>query len=173
MALEPRVLQQGSVVDAVEGRGASHGAMRSRSREAAADVGRFVFHFLELQIAMALGALVCFLVGSLIRAASIYATDYQPGTVLFFIGDVFFLTMPVVSWMLYRDRGWRHSLELAAAMLAPVAAIVVLGELTRAAYLLWLVTAMYPAMSFGMLVYMLYRRDVFDRGRHVVRATSS
>ena len=74
------------------------------------------------------------------------------------------LTVPVVAWMLLRERGWRHSVELALAMLAPVAATVVLGELMRSAYLLWLVTAMYPAMSLGMLAYSLYRRDAFETG---------
>ena len=44
-------------------------------------------------------------------------------------------------------------------MLVPVAAIIVLGQLAGYAYLLWLVTAMYPAMCLGLLVYMLYRRD--------------
>ena len=139
----------------------------SRSRGAAADVGRFLSHFAALQIAMALGALVCFLVGPVVRA-SILATANRPGTMLFFLGDVLFLTVPVMAWMIVSDRGWRHSLELAVAMLVPVAAIVVVGELTRSAYLLWLVIAMYPAMSFGMLAYLLYRRDVFDRRRNVV-----
>lgn len=146
MALEPGVLT------------------RDGAGEAKANVRRFLLPFLGLQIAMALGAFVCLLVGRLVRASSVDATDYQPGTVLFFLGDVFFLTVPVVAWMLLRERGWRHSLELALAMLAPVAATVVLGELTRSAYLLWLVTAMYPAMSLGMLAYSLYRKDVFDTG---------
>ena len=35
--------------------------------------------------------------------------------------------------------------------------------MTRSDYLLWLVTAMYPAMSFGMLLYIVVRRDVLDR----------
>lgn len=51
-------------------------------------------------------------------------------------------------------------------MLAPIAAIVVLGELTGSAYLLWLVMAMYPAMSVGMVAYVLYRREVLYRSRH-------
>lgn len=97
---------------------------------------------------------MCLLVGRLVRTTSIYATDYHPGTLLFFLGDVFFLTLPVVAWMLVRGRRWRHSLELAGAMLAPVAAIVGLGELTGSTYLLWLVIGMYPAMSVGMVAYM-------------------
>jgi ABC-type polysaccharide/polyol phosphate export permease len=149
--------------------------MRSRSRgaAAAAAVGRFIPPFLELQLAMALGALVCFLLGGLVRASSIDATGYQPGTVLFFLGDVTFLIAPVVALMILRGRKWRHSLELAVTMLAPVGAIVVVGELTASAYLLWFVTAMYPAMSFGMLVYMLYRANVVDWRRNVVSELAS
>jgi hypothetical protein len=63
--------------------------------------------------------------------------------------------------MIFRSHGWRHSLEMAIAMITPVAAIIVLGQLAGVAYLLWLVTAMYPAMCLGMLAYMLYRRDQF------------
>ena len=132
---------------------------------------KLLLRFVELQIAMASGALVCFFVGGLVRASSTYATVYAPGTTLFFVGDVFFLTLPVVAWMILRGRGWRHSVELAAAMLAPVAAIVVSGMLTGSAYLLWLVTAMYPAMSLGMLAHMLYRRDAFD-GRPALSASA-
>jgi hypothetical protein len=143
------------------------------ARRAATDLGRRLLPFVELQFAMALGALGCLLVGSVLRASPIQTTDYRPGTVLFFVGDVLFLTVPVVIWMLIRGRVWRRSLELAVAMLLPVAAIVLLGELTRTSYLLWLVTAMYPAMSLGMVAYMLYRRDVFSRGRHGVSMLAS
>jgi hypothetical protein len=139
--------------------------LKSLSHPAGAGLKPLLLHFLELQIPMALGALVCLLVGRLIRAASISATDYQPGTVLFFIGDVFFLAAPVVGWMLFRDRAWRGALELAGALLAPVAAVVVFGAMTRSDYLLWLVTAMYPAMSVGMLLYLLVRWEMFDRVR--------
>jgi hypothetical protein len=125
----------------------------------AAQVGCFLLHFLELQIPMGLGALVCYLLGRLIPASSSFATVYHPGTYLFATGDVLFLTVPVVAWMIFRGHGWRRSMEMAFAMIAPVAAIVVLGEFAGVAYLLWLVTAMYPTMCLGMLVYMLYRRE--------------
>jgi hypothetical protein len=116
---------------------------------------------------MTLGALVCLVLGRVVRGTA-FATDYQPGTVLYFVGDVFFLTTPVVLWMILRGRGWRYGLGLALAMLAPVAAIVAVGELARSGYLLWLVYAMYPAMSLGMVAYMLKRREVFDTGREPV-----
>ena len=140
---------------------------------AIARVRSFVFHFLEMQIAMGLGALVCYLVTRLIRASSSIATIYHPGTYLYTAGDLLFLTVPVVAWMILRSYSWRHSLEMVVAMSAPVAAIIVLGELAGYAYLLWLVTAMYPAMSLGMLLYMLYRRDQFTvRVGHSTHLTS-
>jgi hypothetical protein len=128
---------------------------------AVARVRTFILHFLELQIAMGLGALVCYLLSRLIPASSSFATIYHPGTYVYAAGDVLFLTVPVVTWMIFRGYGRRHSREMAVAMVAPVAAIIVVGELAGYAYLLWLITAMYPAMSLGMLVYMLYRRDQF------------
>jgi len=129
--------------------------------------GRFLLSFVELQVAMTLGALVCLVLGRAVRVTAL-ATAYQPGTVVYFVGDVLFLTTPVVLWMILRGRGWRHGLGLALAMLAPVAAIVVVGELAQSDYLLWLVYAMYPAMSLGMVAYMLSRREVFDTGREPV-----
>jgi hypothetical protein len=134
---------------------------------------RFFLRFLELQIAMALGALGCYLLGRLISDSSGLATTYHPGTYLFAIGDVLFLTFPVMAWMLSRRRGWRCSFEMALAMLVPVAIITIVGELARYPYLLWLVTGMYPAMSLGMILDMLYRRghltarvDASDRMSH-------
>jgi hypothetical protein len=128
---------------------------------AVARVRTFIFHFLEMQIPMGLGALVCYLLTRLIPASSSFATVYHPGTYLYAAGDLLFLTVPVVAWMIFRGYGWRHSQEMAVAMGAPVAAMIVLGQLAGYAYLLWLVTAVYPAMCLGMLVYMLYRRDHF------------
>lgn len=127
----------------------------------ASNAGRFLLHFLELQIPMGLGALVCYLVVRLISASSSFATTYYPGTFLFAVGDVFFLSVPVGAWVLVRGQGWRHSLEIAVAMIAPVASIMLLGPLTAYDYLTWLLTAGYPAMCLGMLVYMFYRRDRF------------
>jgi hypothetical protein len=124
-------------------------------------IGRFVLHFLELQIAMVLGATVCYLLGRLVPASSSLATVYYPGSYLYAVGDVFYLTAPVVVWMISRGYGWRHSLELAVVMFAPVAAIAVVGELAARPYLGWLLTAMYPAMSLGVLAYMCYRREMF------------
>lgn len=122
-----------------------------------------LLHFLELQIAMGLGALICYLVVRRISDVGSFSTAYRPGTFLFATGDIFFLTVPVVAWMIFRGHGWRHSLKVALAMISPVAVILVLGPLTAYDYLTWLLTAGYPTMSLGMLIYMLYRRDHFTR----------
>jgi hypothetical protein len=120
---------------------------------------RLFLHFLELQIPMVVGAAVCYLLGRLIPVESSIAAAYHPGTWLFTVGDVLFLTIPVVAWMVVRGHGSRHGLEMALAMVAPVGVVVMVGQVTGSAYLLWLVTAMYPAMTIGMLVDLLSRRD--------------
>jgi hypothetical protein len=130
-------------------------------RFADSKAGRFLLHFMELQIPMSLGAFVCYLVVRLISRAASFSTAYQPGTFLFAVGDLFFLNVPVIVCMIFRGHGWRHSLGIAVAMIAPVTAIMVLGPLTAYDYLTWLLTVGYPAMCLGMLVYMLYSRDHF------------
>jgi hypothetical protein len=119
----------------------------------------FILYFLEMQIPMSLGALVCYLLGRTISAPSNFAEVYHPGTHLFTAGDVIFLSVPVLVWMIRRGHSWQFSVEMVAAMLTPVAASIVVGQLAGYTYRLWLITAMYPLMCFGMLAYMLYRRD--------------
>lgn len=134
------------------------GAERSESLRR---VGRLFLPFLELQVLMVLGAFACYLLGRVVSGSSSLATAYRPGTYVFAIGDVLFLTVPVVAWMLFRGRGRRCSVEMALAMLAPVAVIALVGELAGYPYLLWLVSGMYPAMSLGMSALLVYRRDRF------------
>jgi hypothetical protein len=123
--------------------------------------GRFVLHFLELQIPMGLGALICYLVVHIMSTSSSFSTIYYPGTYLFATGDLLFLTVPVVIWLNFRKYSWRYSPEMSVAMIAPVAAIMVFGQFTEYDYLTWLLTAGHPLMCLGMLIYMLYRWDLF------------
>jgi hypothetical protein len=142
--------------------------MGTTSSERVRGAGRFILRFLELQVPMAFGAFVCYALGRLISDRSGFALAYHPGTYLFAIGDVLFLTVPVAAWTLFRERRWRPSLEIALAMVVPVAMIALVGEVMRYPYLLWLVTGMYPAMCLGMIANMVYRRD-----RLTARAVSS
>ena len=121
----------------------------------------FILYFLEMQIPMGLGALVCYLLGRTISASSNFAEVYHPGTYLFTAGDVIFLSVPVLVWMIRRGNGWQYSVEMVTPMLTPVAASIVVGQLAGYPYRLWLITAMYPLMCLGMLAYMLYRRNEF------------
>jgi len=80
------------------------------------------------------------------------------------------LTVPVVIWMILRRYSWRHSFELGIAMIVPVAGVMVLGQFTAYDYLTWLLTAGYPVMCLGMLIYMLYRRELFNGQVHDMAA---
>src|SRR5207244_6126093 len=78
-------------------RGTSDGQMQS----VATNIGRFLLHFLEMQIPMVFGAVVCYLLLRLIPSGSSFATVYYPGAYLYTAGDIFFLTVPVVAWMIF------------------------------------------------------------------------
>jgi hypothetical protein len=123
----------------------------------------FIASLIQLQLAMCIGAVVCYLLGVLAPRSSTVASVYYPGAYLYTAGDMFFLTVPVVLWMLLRGQGWRRGIEMAFAMIAPVAVIVGVGELWGFAYRPWLIIAGYPAMSIGMLACLLYRRNLLDR----------
>jgi hypothetical protein len=131
------------------------GASHSQSQPArAAAPGRLLRRFVELQVPMALGALLCLTVVTLVAASPAVAAVYRPGTHLFAAGDVVFLATPVAAWMRLRGHGWRDSLAMAVVLLAPVVAIAVAGELAALPYLGWLTYAGYPAMSLAMFAYL-------------------
>jgi len=132
-----------------------------RIRTVASKAGRFLLHFLEMQIPMVLGMIPWHPVVRALRASPTYAEAFQRGSALSTIGHGLFMTIPMVAWMVIRRHGWRHSMEMGAAMLAPVLAIIVLCSLGADTYWPWLITLASPAGTLGMLVYMLYRRDHF------------
>lgn len=115
---------------------------------------------LQVQVAMILGAALCLATGLVVRPILPEPIGYAPGSVLYFVGDVLFLTAPAVAWARLRTGDWSRALELAIAMLAPVVAIATVGQLLERDSLLWLVNGMYPVMSLGAVVYLLYRRGL-------------
>jgi len=84
---------------------------------------------------MGVGALSCLLAGRLVGLSSQYAAIYYPGSELYALGDVVFLTASVFAWMTWRGRTRRLRLEISMAMIAPVALVVVAGEITGTDYL--------------------------------------
>ena len=145
-----------------------------RLRSLALKAWRFLLHFLEMQIPMGLGMLPWHLLVRELRASPSYAAAFQRGSELSSLGHGLFMTVPMVAWMVLRRHGWRHSLEMGAAMLAPGVVIIVVCWLGADAYWPWLIGLASPAATLGMLVYMFYRRDHFtEPAGHSVHTAST
>jgi hypothetical protein len=120
-------------------------------------VGRFSLHLLEMTVAMMVGMPIFFMLRNLIPASSGYAAALVRGTILFDLAMAVFMTVPMVTWMILRGHGRRHSIEMAVAMLAPMFVIIVLRLFGVNAS--WFQNAEYTGMFLGMFAAMLYRRD--------------
>jgi hypothetical protein len=117
---------------------------------------RILLQLVELQVPMALGALACLVVLRLLPTWPTLDAAYRPGTYLFATGDALFLVAPVIAWMAVRGQRVQRCARMAIWMLAPWVLFVGLGELSGYAYLPWLTVAGYPALSLGMLAYVVY-----------------
>ena len=145
-----------------------------RKRILASKTMRFLLHFLEMQIPMVLGMIPWHPVVRALRASPTYAEAFQRGSALSILGHGLFMTIPMVAWMVIRRHGWRHSMEMGAAMLAPGLAIIGLCSLGADTYWPWLITLASPAGTVAMLLYMLYRRDHFtEPAGHSAHSASS
>lgn len=137
-----------------------------RNQSLAWKVGRFLLHLFEMLLAMEAGMGLFHLLQWLIPASSGIKAALKFGTNLHTILMAVFMTIPMAAWMKIRGHGWRYSVEMVVAMLAPMAAIILLCWLGIDAYLPWLAQASGPTMYLGMLAYMLYRRDHFTGQAH-------
>lgn len=85
------------------------------------------------------------------------------------------MSAPMVAWMRYRGQSWSDGLEMTAAMLVPMLALVIPVEVGAAGYVPGLsedslMMLSHAAMIGGMVVLMLYRRDRYAHGhraRHI------
>jgi hypothetical protein len=137
-------------------------------------VGRFLWHYAEMMLAMGIGGFLFSLLLRQIPETSIYAAVFARGTYLRAIVSSLFMTAPMVTWMILRGHGWRHSWEMTGAMLAPVAAIILLRMLGVDDYLPWIAKINCVAMDLAMLVYMLYQRDHYmGQTGHIAHTASS
>jgi len=83
-----------------------------------------------------------------------------------------FMSVPMVAWMLYRGHSWSDGMEMTAAMLAPMLALVLPVELGVERHVPGpsdhsLMMLSHMAMIAGMVVLMIYR---WDRHAHGHRA---
>lgn len=151
---------------------ASTQAQDHRIRYAAANAGRFSLHLLEMLLAMMAGMPIFFMLRSQIPTTSIYAAAFVRGTNLYGLAMAFFMTVPMVVWMIVRGHGWRHSAEMAFAMSAPVVAVIGLSLLGVDVNQPWISKVSHLGMLAGMLAAMLYRRDHYTgkagRSAHAV-----
>jgi hypothetical protein len=130
-------------------------------RGTAVAVGRFLLHFLEMAIAMGIGmAIFAPFKASLVDQGYVILLDrssfeYQAWMNLFMV-------VPMVGWMRLRGHRWRHGFEMGAAMIVPVALILVVCSLGIEQTFPWFTTGLTGAAMFlGMVGYMLYRHDMY------------
>jgi len=141
---------------------------------ATTNAGRFFWHLMEMMAAMEVGGILFQLSIRLSPATSTFATVFGGGTFLYVFAITFFMTVSMVGWMIVRGHGWRHSTEMALAMIAPVALGAIPYLLGNEAYLPWLAALYCPMMCLGMIALMIYRREHFTGpAAHSTLASSS
>ena len=130
----------------------------------AAATARFVLHFLEMAIAMALGMAI-FVPFKLALVDQGYTVLLDRGSIEYQALMNLFMVVPMVLWMRARGHRWQHGVEMAAAMVVPVAVILFVCSLGIESTFPWFTTGLTGlAMFLGMLGYMLYRRDMYTGG---------
>lgn len=126
--------------------------------EKARTVGRFLWHYAEMVIAMMLGMLLLGLLWSAVLP-EITRTDVDT---LIMAAD---MTAGMALWMRIRRHGWASIAEMSAAMIAPFLVLLVpywFGALPG-----HLVMSLgHPLMFIAMLLAMLRRRDEYTQHRH-------
>jgi hypothetical protein len=126
----------------------------------------FTRHLLEMVVAMMAGMVV------LGVALEVLGEPPGYGNALLKYGLMgAFMSAPMVAWMRYRGHVWSDGLEMTAAMLAPMFALVLPVELGVAGYVPGLSEQSLPLLSHvamigGMVLLMLYRLDRYAHGAH-------
>lgn len=127
-----------------------------------ARVGRFTLHFLEMVVVMMVGMMPYH---ALIRALPPeYAVWFARGTTLYRLGMALSMALPMLPWMKVRGHGWRSGAEMALAMLAPTAVVLLLCWLGLDQGQPWVRNADGPGMLLAMLGLMLCRREHYTGG---------
>jgi hypothetical protein len=127
---------------------------------------RFALHLLEMVVAMIAGMAVLGVAIGLLGEPPGYS-DLLARYAL--MGA--FMSAPMVAWMRYRGHPWSDGMEMTAAMLVPMFALVIPVELGVAGYVPGLsegslMVLSHVAMIGGMAALMLYRFDRYVHGPH-------
>jgi flagellar biosynthetic protein FliP len=134
----------------------------SSRRRRPGDLRRFALHYLEMIAAMLAGMVVLGIPAeAALRAAGSGTGELRtdaPALALLGMGVV--MTVPMVAWMRLRGHGARACGEMAAAMLVPTAAVMVLLEAGVGGFDA-MMAAEHVAMLPSMLLVMLMRFDEY------------
>jgi hypothetical protein len=79
-------------------------------RNAALKVGLFIWHYFEMMLAMGVGSTLFELLVRRMPESTSYANGLQPGTFLYTSGIAFSMVFVMLTWMIVRGHGWRHSM---------------------------------------------------------------
>jgi hypothetical protein len=128
---------------------------------------KFGLHFLEMVIAMGVGMAIFAPVKSALVAQG-YVALLDTRSLDFQIWMNLFMVVPMVLWMRVRGCRWRHGAEMGGAMIVPTACVLLLCQLGLSSVLPWFTPSLSgPAMFLGMLLIMLYRREMYLGGYSV------
>ena len=152
---------------AVEERGTVPPRKAGQARRYLGAGWRFTRHLLEMVLAM--------FAGMGLLGVALWVLGEPPGysNLLVKYGSMgAFMAAPMVAWMSYRGHSWKDGLQMTAAMLVPMFALVIPVELGVERYVPGLSETSLPlfahvAMIAGMVVLMFYR---FERYAHSHRA---
>jgi hypothetical protein len=125
---------------------------RGHSHPMVVSMSPFIRHYLEMVVSMAVGMVAY----AIVFRRGMAWTGYRDELVM-----AVFMTAPMVAWMRYRGHTWRQAAEMTAAMLAPVAVVVVVAVELLGVTGRGLGMASHLSMLLGMLALMLVRRDEY------------
>ena len=139
--------------------GYTNGLMNEQAPSIAWSVVRLLWHFVQMFVAMMVGMMIFhILVGK----------STEANRIIWYAGMELSMVPPMVALMLFQRHGWRHSAEMAAAMLIGPAVFLTCAQLglhnyipgiTRNTFL----TLSDATMLLGMVGAMLYRREMYTR----------
>jgi hypothetical protein len=132
---------------------------------------RFTRHLLEMVVAMMAGMLVLSVALVMLGEPPGYANNALVEYSLMGAS----MAAPMMGWMRYRGHSWKDGLEMTAAMVAPMFALVLPVELGVAGYVPGLsedslMMLSHVAMIGGMVALMIYRWDRYVYRAHGHRA---
>jgi hypothetical protein len=123
---------------------------------------RFARHLLEMVVAM--------MAGMAVLGVALAVLGEPPGYANLFVEYGLMgasMAAPMVGWMRYRGHAWSDGLEMMAAMLVPMFAVVLpveLGVVGLTGHALMMLS--HVAMIGGMVALMVYRWDRYAHGTH-------